>query len=175
MSYSIPNKNRCSIRLKDYDYSQCGAYFITICTDKRKCVLGDVVDNHVELSKNGIIVLECINWLKNQYPYIEIDATIIMPNHIHSIIVIKDSRGGSRTAPTGKRKSLGSLIGAFKTVSTKRINIIRKSKGVNFWQRNYYEHVLRNEKELFDIREYILSNPIRWEIDRENPVCFEEE
>ena len=95
-----------------------------------------------------------------------------MPNHLHGIIMIRDDirRGGSRTAPTEKRKPLGRLIGAFKTVSTKRINELRLTSGGPFWQRNYYEHVIRSEEELAEVREYILNNPARWNEDENNPA-----
>ncbi|MBI3025425.1 MAG: transposase, partial [Candidatus Tectomicrobia bacterium] len=101
----------------------------------------------------------------------------VMPNHFHGILVIHDvRRGGSRTAPTEtiaplsqRRKTLGRLIGAFKTISTKRINAERRTPGQMFWQRNYYEHVIRNEKEMQAIRDYIATNPLRWHLDAENP------
>ena len=98
--------------------------------------------------------------------------SVIMPNHLHGIIVISDMcRGASRSAPTGvaKRKPLGRLVGAFKTVSTKRINEIRGTLGVPVWQRNYYERVIRNGEELNRVRQYIIDNPAHWEEDRENP------
>ena len=105
---------------------------------------------------------------------------MIMPNHLHGIIVIADVvKGGSRpgfaalcpgtTAPTEKRKPIGRLVGAFKTVSTKRINHPRNTPGLKIWQRNYYEHIIRNDDELNRIREYIANNPAQWEMDRENP------
>ncbi len=105
-----------------------------------------------------------------------------MPNHFHGIILIHDmpGRGGSRTAPTTNavhepserpgRKPLGRLVGVFKTVSTKHINLRRNRPAVPVWQRNYYEHIIRNERSLNHIREYILNNPLQWEIDRENPL-----
>jgi REP element-mobilizing transposase RayT len=95
-----------------------------------------------------------------------------MPNHLHGIIIINDRRrGGSRTAPTavGLPKPLGRLVGAFKTVSTKRINEMRGTPGVPVWQRNYYEHIIRNEVELAHVRQYITDNPARWEDDSEHP------
>ena len=103
------------------------------------------------------------------------DEWAAMPNHFHGIIAITNGdgssrTGGSRTAPTGKTKSLGSLIGAIKTVSTKQINIIRNNPGCPVWQRNYYERVIRNETELAAAREYIVNNPLKWELDKENPA-----
>jgi len=95
-----------------------------------------------------------------------------MPNHMHGIIVIRDDvrRGISRNAPTQTRKPLGRLIGAFKTVSTKRLNKSRLTEGAPLWQRDFYEYVIRSEDELQVIREYVLSNPARWEEDRNNPL-----
>jgi len=110
-------------------------------------------------------------WLATQYDYVELDEWGIMPNHMHGIIVITDvCRGGSRTAPTGQRKPIGRLVGAFKTVSTKRINEIRNTPGAKIWQRNYYEHIIRDDDELNRICEYIANNPLQWEMDRENPA-----
>ena len=137
------------------------------------------------LNDAGLAVFETWQWLGTQYDYVELDRWIIMPNHVHGIIVIMggcrggsrtaqgDSqtvRGGSRTAPTGKRKPIGRLVGAFKTVSTKRINQMDGTPGAKLWQRNYYEHIIRNDTELHRIREYITNNPARWESDRENPA-----
>ena len=149
-----------------------GAYFLTICTQGKKCLFGSVVNGEMQLNKYGQVVTECWKWLSKQYPQVILDEWIIMPNHLHGIIVISnDGRGGSRTAPTDttKRKPLGSLIGAFKTVSTKQINKIRGIHGKPLWQRNYFERVVRDEKELSNIREYIFVNPLRWELDNENP------
>jgi putative transposase len=164
-----PNKHhRRSIRLKGYDYTQAGAYFITIVTQDRACLFGEVVEGEMRLNPFGEIVAESWQWLAMQYDYVELDEWVIMPNHLHGTIVITDDRGGSRTAPTVKRKPVGRLIGAFKTVSTKRINEHRDTPGVPVWQRNYYEHIIRNEDDLEAIRRYIACNPLRWHLDREN-------
>jgi len=167
-------RRRRSIRLRDYDYSQPGAYFATICTKDRQCLFGDVIGGEMRLNEFGQIVEYCWEWLENQYEYVELDAYVVMPNHLHGIILIMDDRrrGGSRTAPTTKRKSLGRLIGAFKTVSTKSINKTRGIPNSVVWQRNYYEHVIRNEDELNEIREYIANNPLKWESDEENPDVY---
>jgi putative transposase len=166
-----PDNRRRSIRLKEYDYSQPAAYFVTICTQDRLCLLGEIVDGEMRLNGVGQIVADAWKWLAVQYSHVELDLSILMPNHVHGIIMIRDDicRGGSRTAPTGKRKPLGRLIGAFKTVSTKRINELRLTSGGPFWQRNYYEHVIRNEAELAEVREYILNNPACWDEDENNP------
>jgi REP element-mobilizing transposase RayT len=130
-------------------------------------------------NEHGRIAAECWQWLAGQYAYVDLDEWVLMPNHLHGIITIQDDlgRGGSRTAltppaptipSTEKRKPLGRLVGAFKTVSTKRINELRRTAGFTVWHRNYYEHIIRSEKAMNRIREYIFNNPLRWEFDREN-------
>ena len=159
MTYDPTRHHRRSIRLPSYDYAQVGAYFVTIVCKERALLLEDPMLRTV--------VEETWLWLANQYDYVRLDEYVVMPNHLHGIIVIR--RGGSRTAPTKdatKRKPLGRLIGAFKTVSTKRMNA---APGLPVWQRNYYERVIRDEDELNRIRQYIIDNPMRWEEDEENP------
>jgi REP element-mobilizing transposase RayT len=172
MRYSPECHHRQSIRLKHYDYSQPGAYFVTLCVQNRECLFGDVADGEMRLNGAGRLVSDSWAWLATQYDHVELDEYVIMPNHMHGVLIITDGcRGGSRTAPTeGTRKPVGRLIGAFKTVSTKRINQLRGTPGVPVWQRNYYEHIIRNAESLNRISEYIVNNPGQWELDRENPV-----
>ncbi len=165
-----PPERRRSIRLKGYDYSQSGGYFVTICTRNRECLFGEIVDGNIRLNDLGRGVAKCWQWLAEQYPYIQLDEWLVMPNHFHGILLImNERRGGSRTAPT-KQKPLGRLIGAFKTVSTKQINEYRDTPHAPVWQRNYYEHVIRNEIDLEEIREYIKNNPIKWLEDKNHPA-----
>jgi REP element-mobilizing transposase RayT len=219
--YDPLRHHRRSIRLKGYDYAQPGAYFITLCTHERACLFGEVTDGHLRLNDYGRVVAETWEWLAEQYRYVELDEWVVMPNHMHGILVIVGDasspngnaagprRGGSRPAPTDagpqptpmdgepqpaptdagpqptppdaesqpapaegqpKRKPLGQLIGAFKTVSAKRINALRGTPAAPVWQRNYYEHVVRNERELRAIRRYIANNPLKWTLDRDNPA-----
>ena len=171
-------KHRRSLRLSGYDYSLAGAYFITICVKKRQSLLGKIVSNQMQLNHYGKIIENSWEWLSYAYDYIELDEWIIMPNHLHGIIIISaNCRGGSRTAPTAesKIKPLGRLIGAFKTTSTKQIIFIRKTAGIPFWQRNFYEHVIRDDDSLNRIREYKVTNPSRWHTDRENPDALEKD
>ncbi len=185
--YNADIHHRRSIRLKGYDYSQAGAYFVTVCTQNRECLFGEIADFEMRLNEYGRVVNETWEWLRQQYSRVDLDEWIVMPNHLHGIILMTDKndlndsgRGGSRTAPTSrdsgivpaptKRKPLGRLIGAFKTVSTKRINEIRATAGAQVWQRNYYEHIIRDEKELNRIREYIAANPALWANDENNPA-----
>ncbi len=187
MKYDPQKHHRRSIRLKEYDYSQAGAYFVTIVAWQREMLFGEIVDGEIVLNDFGKIVSEKWQWLESQYPYIELGAWIVMPNHFHGILVIHDDgRGGSRSAPMDdisnairgdsriaptpiKHKPLGGLIGAFKTVSTKQINLLRDTEGQVVWQRNYYEHIVRDEHEMDRITRYIESNPSQWAEDDENP------
>jgi putative transposase len=184
MKYDPDKHHRRSLRLPGYDYSQPGAYFVTICADQRQCLFGDVVDGQMGLNQYGAIVAETYQWLCQHHPYLQTDEWIVMPNHFHAIMVITDKpnsddshgKGGSRTAlttnlqnPIIKQKPLGRLIGAFKTVSTKKINILREAPGTTLWQRNYYEHIIRNQDAMDKIREYIVNNPLSWHLDQLYP------
>ena len=185
--------NRRSIRLRGYDYTRDGAYFVTICTEDRAHVFGRVVDGEMHSNAYGREVANCWLWLAEQYPYVRLDEWIVMPDHIHGIVVITDGmnsdepcRGGSRTAhirtasPAGfvdgpnvgtdgsefvpaRRKPLGRLVAAFKTVSTRRVNDLRSTSGVRLWQRNYYERVIRNDQALQATRRYIVNNPSQYQ------------
>lgn len=163
-------RNRRSIRLQGYDYSRSGAYFVRICAQNRECLFGDIVDGKMVLNDAGKIVAG--EWMKSGEIRDEIESGewVVMPNHFHGIVMIR--RGDRPVAPTmpGPRpKSIGSLMSGFKPAVTKRINEIRNTPDVKLWQRNYYEHVIRNDDELNRIREYIANNPMKWEMDRENP------
>ena len=172
-------KQRRSLRLKEYDYSREGAYFITICTYNRECVLGNVADEEMILNQFGNIVLECWNSLTGCYTNIELDKFAVMPNHVHGIIKIIDNVGAIHELPlqtantnqkTKRRRMLiPKVVGYFKMNSSKQINTIRNSTGIPVWQRNYYEHIIRNENKLNKIREYIQNNPLKWHLDRDNP------
>jgi REP-associated tyrosine transposase len=166
-----------SLRLQGYDYAQAGAYFVTICVRNRACLLGAVMVDEMRLNQYGQVVADCWEWLPRQYPCVELDEWVVMPNHLHGIVLISEDSGGSRPAPTpianAERKPLGSLVGAFKTVSAKRINQLRRTPGVPVWQRNYFEHVIRSQPALDRIRRYIFENPSNWATDRENPAVKE--
>ena len=187
--YDPLRHHRRSIRLKGYDYTQAGAYFVTVCAHGRECLFGEVAEGEMRLNDYGRIVASTWEWLAEQYPYVELDEWVVMPNHVHGIVVMVDDtgrgesptdedvlstrRGGSRPAPTAdkpKRKPLGQLIGSFKTVSAKRINQMRAAPGAPVWQRNYYERIVRNERALNAIRQYIANNPLKWALDRDNPT-----
>ncbi len=190
MRYDPQKHHRRSIRLKGYDYSQPGLYFVTVVTQDHKMLFGDVVNGKMVLNKFGEIVRN--EWLKTAEirKNIELDEYVIMPNHIHGIIVIVNNdgdmvrrgtmhrRGTMRRAPTttvhqnieqfGKPTSntIPTIIRGFKSTVTKQINKIRNMPGIAVWQRNYWEHIVRNEIELNRIRKYIIENPKKWNDDR---------
>ena len=166
--------NLRSIRLKEYDYTQPGAYFVTVCTWTRENLFGEVVDRDVRLNEKGHIVEECWNVIPEHFPQIELEAFVVMPNHIHGIIVINGNDvvvGATHASPLRKKsgptpKSLGAIVGSFKSAAARRIKDKVGETGI--WQRSYYEHVIRDKKEWDLIRKYIEANPDNWEQDEEN-------
>jgi putative transposase len=171
--------HRRSIRLPYYDYSQSGYYCVTICTQDRELLFGEIIDAEMRLNRLGRMILKCWLAIPVHYPNVELDYYVIMPNHFHGIIHITDSRcqriqmcRGGVTPPLHKLNAptLGDIIGYFKYRSTKQINQLSNSPGRRIWQRSYYEHVIRDETELNAKREYIVNNPLKWELDRNNPA-----
>jgi len=184
MKYDPDRHHRRSIRLREYDYSSVGAYFVTICTHGRACLLGEVKDGEMRLNEAGRMVSE--GWLKlpDKFPAVALDEYMIMPNHFHGIICIVGAplaapdfelrylnrgaeitnQGAASSAPT-----FGSIMRVFKSMSAIDVNRLLDRSGVPVWQRNYYERVIRDERELDAARKYILENPIKWDLDRENP------
>ncbi|NUN08967.1 MAG: transposase [Ignavibacteriaceae bacterium] len=145
-------------RLEGYDYSNGGYYFITTCVDRHRELLGEIIDSKCELNKFGNIVEKYLLETAVLYPYMEIDYYVIMPNHAHIIIIIDPSKAGDK-----KIKSLSDLIGVFKSRSSAAI---RREGLTEFkWQPSFYDRIIRNEKELYNIRRYIEQNPLRWEIE----------
>ena len=191
MPYNPEIHRRRSIRLQGYDYSQAGAYFLTICTHERKCLFGEITDDKMHLNDAGRIVAE--EWLKTPVirAEIELDEWVVMPNHFHGIAVITDTGATNRhgakkrntddrpvgrcsgrfngrppVAPTGpKPKSIGAMMSGFKSSVTSRVNAYRQLSGSEVWQRNYWDHIIRNETELTTLRKYIRTNPARWQQD----------
>ena len=187
-------KRRRSLRLPGYDYSQPGAYFITICTRNRLSIFGRVDQGKMQLNKNGIIATRKWEQLDERFPEIEIDEFIVMPDHMHGIVIISDVgaiHAGAihelprqrdpkyknatqqdaleKNSPIARRRmTLPMVIGFYKMNTAKAINIANDTRGTPVWQRNYYEHIIRNEDSLNRIRRYIQENPIKWSIDPEN-------
>jgi len=184
------NLHRHSLRLQDYDYTHEGAYFVTVCLKERACLFGDISDGKMILNDAGRTAEKCWNDIPTHFPHIELDEFVIMPNHVHGIIVI-NCRGESRIRPgdfhepnSGDHKdrpygttagSIGRIIQAFKSrVTHEYIMGVRHQMWAPFngklWQRNYYEHVIRDDASLNLIRQYIMDNPPRWAEDEENPA-----
>ncbi len=182
---------RSSIRLREYDYRQTAAYFMMVCVQGRECVLGVVMDENVLLTETGRIVKQWWYVVPKRFENVQLDEFIIMPNHIHGILVFENrvgagsprpipgesdsrienasSRGkGAETTPL-RGPTLGQVVAYFKYQSTKAVNTRRGTPGTKFWQRNYYEHIIRNEDNLNEKRRYFALNPPKWALDPENP------
>lgn len=194
MSYDPTRHHRRSVRLRHYDYAQPGAYFVTICTHHRACLLGAVAAEAVRLSAAGRIVQAAWNDLPRHYPHVALDAFVVMPNHLHGIIQIIDLAvtdahavgADPRVRPVARHAAIpnqGAHAGAplprivqwWKTMTTNAyIRGVRVQGWPRFdgrlWQRNYWERVLRDERELGLARDYILQNPLRWHLDRMPPA-----
>jgi putative transposase len=158
---------RRSLRLPGYDCSQAGAYFITACTQNRVMLFGEVIDCEVRLNEMGTIVQQMWDDLPTHYHGIDVDAFIVMANHVHGIVILADQ--------SERRHAISEIVRGFKTFSARRVNERAGRRGV-LWQRGYYEHVIRHEKALERIRAYIENNPPRWADDPENisrAVCAE--
>jgi putative transposase len=158
---------RKELRLKDYDYSLTGYYFITICTKKRMNLLGNIINAEMIVNNIGKAILDVWNSLPHRFPGIGLDTFVLMPNHVHGIITVGAQFIAPDLAIPIPSPKLGQVVRTFKAAATSQV---RQNLDPDFaWQRNYYEHVIRNEKSLNRIREYIITNPCRWGLDRENP------
>lgn len=196
MKYDPKIHHRRSIRLKGYDYSQAGAYFITICTNDRKCLFGEIINGEMILNDYGKIANDEWEKLPQRFPNFELDVFQIMPNHMHGIVLLNESVGAglapaqnehnnratARVAPT---KTVGDIVGAYKSlVANECLKIFKLNwetvnragvnrAGVNpaptmgkLWQRNYHEHIIRNEQSYQTISNYIINNPDNWASDK---------
>ena len=176
------NKYRTeSTRLKNWDYSQEGAYFITICTQNMTCFFGDIKNGKMKLNEIGEIAHKYWQEIPNHFPNTILDEFVIMPNHVHGILIIAkkiaspnvetpnlgvSTERNTNHKPEWKPNSLGSIINQYKRICT----IESRSINPNFtWQPRYYDRIIRNKNELNRIREYIINNPLKWELDRNNP------
>jgi REP element-mobilizing transposase RayT len=163
MKYDPNKHHRRSIRIKGYDYAKDGAYFVTICTWQRQSLLGAIANDKMQLSDYGQITQFYWDNLLKHHAHLELDEFVIMPNHMHGILVLTDDKASCSVST--KRHGLPEILRGFKTFSARRINKLRCTTGVSVWQRGYYEHIIRNEKSLRAIREYIVKNPLSWEHD----------
>lgn len=158
--------NRKVNRLQSYNYSTEGYYFVTVCVESRLCCLGEIVKEEMVLNEFGKIVNSCWQDLSNHYKNCSLDQFIIMPNHIHGIIVVAPVGEGLKPSPT-RVHGLSEIVRGFKTFSSRKINQLNQ---IHFsWQRSFYDHVIRKDESLNNIRQYILSNPYKWAVDKENP------
>jgi len=190
MGYDIEKHHRRSIRMKGYDYSLPGAYFVTLLSLGRDCLFWEIKEGIIRKSDIGKLVNDC--WLKipNHLNDIGFDEYVLMPNHLHGIILIQNSIGkgeafaetiqsmvdtkSANASPLRPREtqpgSLGAIIQNFKSVSTLMVNKGYFESGNRLWQLNSYERIIRNERELNAIRQYIRDIPHNWELDKENPT-----
>lgn len=192
--------HRKSIRLRGYDYSQAGAYFVTIVTFQRAGLFGEIINGEMVLNETGKIIQKWWDDIPIHFPGVETGAFVIMPNHVHGIIIIHDRRGavpapfvsggenqggnvlnnkeqggetlGGETPPLPTKKpTLGQIVAYFKYQSTKEINALAGAGVVTkLWQRNYFERIIRNAREMDAIWRYIEANPANWAQDKDNPV-----
>lgn len=181
MKYDPHESHRRSIRLRDYDYTQAGAYFVTICTQGRVCLFGAVVDGEMELNDAGRMVGRWWGELMTKFPSVALDDCVVMPNHVHGIVIIVGADlGVCPDTPVAEAKGahtgapLPRIVQWFKTMTTNEYIRGVKQRGWapfhgRLWQRNYYEHVIRSEDGLDRIRQYILDNPAKWPEDSDNP------
>ncbi len=185
MKYNPKIHKRKSIRLKGYDYAQAGLYFVTICCQNREHFYGNIENGVMVLNEPGIMIEKWYYELENKFSDIKCREMVVMPNHFHCIIenvgatlVVDPINNGQPQGiaptdnPTGKstNKTIGEIIGAFKSITTNEY--IRGVKTKNWkrfdgklWQRNYWEHIIRNEKSYYNISDYIKNNPMNWETD----------
>ena len=184
MKYNPEIHHRKSMRLKHYDYAEMGAYFVTICTHDRVCLFGEVVDREMVLNAAGEMVKNYWMDIAKRFEGVERDEFIVMPNHFHGILFLVGADRcvcpdmvDEQNPKTGRHIGLPlpTIIQWFKTMTTNEY--IRNVKHANWpafcgrlWQRNYYEHIIRDESELNRIREYVINNPVAWDKDEENPA-----
>lgn len=190
MRYDPEEQHRRSVRLPEYDYSAPGAYFVTICAYSRQCLFGRIEDGIMHLNGVGLIVQSCWSRLATRFCWLTLDEYVIMPNHLHGIIHIEERHGlgrgeafahqnentdqvltanASPLQPRGTQpQSLPAIVQAFKSSSARRINQRPGQSKLMVWQRNYYEHIIQDEKSLNRIREYIHVNPTQWLHDPDN-------
>ncbi len=187
------NPQRQSIRLQEYDYAQPGAYFVTVVSNQRKNIFGEIVNGEMQLNQLGKIIKNTWNEIPLHFRNTSCEIFVIMPNHIHGIInIIEDGPvGATHESPlpfspipkspkpepphkstTLKPGTLGAIVGLFKSTTSKRIHQSGLMNDQKIWQRNYYEHVIRDEDDYHQIADYIKTNAINWEYDHENPDNF---
>ncbi len=161
---ALPHRKR--LRLRGYDYAFPGVYFVTICSAGRRPIFGSINKNNTVLSAAGAIVRAEWIALPERFSRLVLDEFVIMPNHLHGVLAFVGPAGGASPSPT-----LSEVIGAFKSISTIKVNQLLQRRGVPLWQRSYHEHILRIGEDLGKIRRYIFENPLMWSSDPDNPHC----
>ena len=174
MNIHTSDRSRLSLRLIGYDYGQPGAYFVTVCTQGRECLFGDVADGEMQPNDAGRMVTKWWLELARKFPSVSVEYYVVMPNHVHGIIDIDSKTACMTDQGAHVGAPLPKIIQWFKTMTPNEY--IRGVKNGAFppfagkiWQRNYYERIIRNAKELDSARLYISQNPAKWHLDRENP------
>ncbi len=184
MTYNPEKHRRRSTRLSSWDYSWAWWYYVTIVTNNREVILGNVVDDRVQLSRFGAITQKIWLSIPKRYKNIELDSYVVMPNHVHGIIIVNDERvhpssvvgaihesplRGEEYVKQRRKMLLSKIMGWFKMNSAKQINLARKASGSSVLQRSFHDHIIRNDADLHRIRTYIANNPLQWALDEENP------
>jgi len=174
---TIMRKNRKSIRLKEYDYSQPGEYFITICTHNHECLFGEIIKEEMRLNEFGKIAEKLCKEIPEHFMTAQLDEYVVMPNHIHGIIILCEHVGTRHAVSLQKHERFGNpthssiptIIRSFKSAVTKRINEMWHSPLSLFWQSKFYDRVIRNDKELNNVRDYIRNNILLWAFEKDDP------
>jgi putative transposase len=177
----VKNGRRQSIRLKDFDYTVNAAYFVTLCTWEREASFGTVISSEMQPSSLGTVVQALWLEIPDHPPQVQLDSFILMPNHMHAILIFTrrglpwQTLAPQRTPTFGHRVpgSLGSVIGTFKSAVTRQARETAANPELRVWQKNYFERVIRNDRELNAVREYIAQNPTNWARDRETKSDLE--
>ena len=181
MPFNPDIHHRRSIRLREFDYSSGGAYFVTICTNQRECLFGEVVDGEMRVNEAGVIIAAVWEGLAERFPVVVFGDFVVMPNHFHGILAIRDTRRGAacrvpNSDPQSEKKgaasgapTLGAVVRGFKSISAISVNRFLSRQGIPLWQRNYYEHIICNEEDLINIRRYVMENPSKWDLDENHP------
>ena len=169
---------KANIRLSGYDYTRSNHYYVTACTENKREWFGEIKNNEMILNSYGKICLEHLQNLPVYYKNIKIDTFVIMPNHFHAIIIMQNNQINHSGQALGlslhisQNKSLSKINGDYKSFSSREINKITDNGHKFKWQRSFYDHIIRNEKSLRKIREYITNNPVAWAEDEENIKCI---
>jgi putative transposase len=174
-----PETERKRLRLAEFDYRSAGFYYVTLCTQGRLCLFGEILNAKMLLNDAGKMIHDVWTNLPNHFPNIQLDSFVIMPNHFHAIVIIKEITDifrefGTAQRPSPTNASLSDIIRNFKTYTTwSYINGVHENNWAPFekklWQRAFYEHIIRNEASLLKIQQYIIDNPLKWKNDKENP------